>query len=265
MALLGCARLPTAAELPIIDGAPATSEERFGTVAVLWDQGMAGGICTGTLISPSVVVTAAHCVVLFDETTGARTRTATLDELAVVDSALDIRDATDAQIHEVQRIAVHPGFPRTPLVVDGSGIGQWDDVAVLVLRDSVRAQRPVAILSQDRFEELVAEGSTVIISGYGRTDLADEGSIGELHIARASVRGWNRHEILIGGRGEPNACFGDSGGPTYLETSGGLFVIGAASRAPQSSPTAAESCRLGAVQTLLPYYATWIEEAVPPP
>jgi V8-like Glu-specific endopeptidase len=48
------------AEAGIVDGRPASSGETYSTVALIDIE--YGPFCTGTLVTPNVVLTAAHCV-----------------------------------------------------------------------------------------------------------------------------------------------------------------------------------------------------------
>jgi MYXO-CTERM domain-containing protein len=64
-------------------------------------------------------------------------------------------------------------------------------------------------------------------------------------------------EFIAGGTGSADSCFGDSGGPVYLETSRGPIVIGAVSRGVNNSATA---CGGGGIYVRTDKIAQWIDQ-----
>ena len=63
-------------------------------------------------------------------------------------------------------------------------------------------------------------------------------------------------ELIAGGNGV-DSCFGDSGGPVYLQTADADYLIGVTSRGLESSPT---PCGGGGIYTRADAVATWIEQ-----
>lgn len=111
----------------IINGAEATELERRATVKV--------GLCTGVVIAPEVVITAAHCA----GTSGAITTPAG-DRIAVWD------------------VITHPDY---------AGPGNWqNDLAILIL-DHATTVQPVAIASP--------RVGQAMISGYGEDENGNAG------------------------------------------------------------------------------------------
>jgi len=106
---------------PVIGGTAATKDQLFSTVALL-RLGFDDYICTGTLIAPSVVVTAAHCLVDQTKITGYIEKDYDPMEMTVIVGALDARTATQNQRFAVTKIVLHPQFPGSSMVgMDGLG------------------------------------------------------------------------------------------------------------------------------------------------
>jgi len=241
------------ARWPIVGGAPATVEQLFATVSILPTSGPFEPFCTGTLVAPTVIVTAAHCMVLGDS--------APFYELAVTDvvvaeSALVPSDATTEQLHDVTFIAVHEGYD--PGAIPGF-IGQEDDIAVLVLAGPVTTQSPAPILPLADFDVWVQAETPIVISGFGFRDQAakDPEQFGALYIAETPFQVRSEFEYVAGKPDSPDSCIGDSGGPGYVAIGDQLAVIGASSRAAEPSVL---PCGKGGINTLLPAYEPWLIE-----
>ena len=116
---------------PTIGGAAATEGQIASAVALL-DAKTGELLCTGTLIAPTVVASAAHCVAIEDLTTHAIHEKAP-GELLVVAGALDVMAATPDQRHEIARIIRHPGYPGPISDMDPDGLGEEDDLCLLFL------------------------------------------------------------------------------------------------------------------------------------
>jgi secreted trypsin-like serine protease len=173
------------------------------------------GLCTGTLIAPDVVLTAGHCI--------------EIDPLYVITHA----------------DSLEPGAPGEQLAVKWSrAYPDWEDrfdVGVVVLQRMART-KPRAIATACLANERLASGAPVTIVGYGliAPDASDANT--RLHAARLPVTdpycerspgclrtAWPKGEFAGGGRGT-DACYGDSGGPAYIETPSGFALAGVVSR-----------------------------------
>jgi secreted trypsin-like serine protease len=206
------------------------------------------GVCSGTLISPNVILTAAHCAIGM---TG-----------AVVVFGLNLETATDAQMRGVDMVAVHPEFkPKA------AGQGGWNDVALFRFQGAAPASAKIAqILDKP---SVLKAGLKATLAGFGTTKShgmgTDDGTLRKVTLAVQNPA-FEQTEISFakstkGG----SACHGDSGGPAYVTLSGKLTVIGITSR----GTTAA--CNNISISTSVASHAAYIKDtaaalqAAPPP
>lgn len=255
LALGACASPARSEPAPIIGGTAATATDLRSTVGVRWHIAGPDGFvaCTGTVIAPTLVVTAAHCVTRIDSPPTTITQLADATAVEVVAGTLAITEATPAQTFAVARIAVHPGYPGTFLESDPAGIAHTDDVAVLVLARPMDIVTPTPVLPLDQLDTQVPAGTPLLIEGYGDSEMSHT----TLFFASTPFVRHGDTQMLIGGTGTPDACDGDSGGPAYLEGPGGRWLIGIASRKRQDFPLT--GCGQGTLYSLAPAYLGWIE------
>ncbi len=96
------------------------------------------------------------------------------------------------------------------------------------------------------------------IAGYGTTDRSGATvSSGDLYEAPVAYLSRTSREVKAGDPGGPDTCFGDSGGPLYIDTAAGRRLVGATSRGARAD----SACDTGTIFSLVPTYATEIEAA----
>ncbi len=198
--------------------------------------------CTGTLIGPHHIVTAAHC-------------------MADVKDPKDIRigSGLDGKIEEkltVNGLKVHPLY--VGILADDEGYLDQPiyDVAVLTFAGTLPSQLIPVGLAQP---EEVQAGMPVIVSGYGAYGSDDKTrrplSLVETRLGKVEN---DLMELQITSGEGRGACFGDSGGPTFILDSGSscLLLIGSTTGPGRNTDYSCESG--GGTLMDLTRYQSWL-------
>ncbi len=236
---LGSAPTVARAEAPIIGGTDVPTGKWRDVAAVNDSSGEQG--CTGTLVAPTVVLTAEHCL--------------EIDPTAVVIGTTSLARPSEGEVIPIIKRIGYPNGFRT------------FDIGVLVLqRPSTIEPRKIAAgwAAVD-----IKNGAMASIVGYGAIDRDSDVYIDELQEAVVPITdadcstssGCNAlarpaGELGAGGMGT-DTCAGDSGGPLYITNDMGTFLAGITSRGYDDNRY---YCSEGGIYTRPDKIVAWIEK-----
>lgn len=163
------------------------------TVMVLKRSGSTAGFCSGVVLSPRVVLTAAHCVAGASET------------------RLHYKDGASPVLIAIDRIAIHPAYRADAAARRERSI----DLAVVRAAQPLPSRFVAATLSA---RGGLAAGERVMLGGWGVARENAPETSGVFRVASLQVRS-PLSAILLWSEGAggatAGACTGDSGGPMF--------------------------------------------------
>jgi hypothetical protein len=223
---------PSEVELAVVGGSSSGPEQD----AVVFLRGNhADGSwndCTGTLVSPHVVVTAKHCVADIQPGPFVCSGDGELVQDGTFAGTFGAKlDPADIEVHLGAVPSDAPSAYAAEVIASGSGDACHDDVAAIVLdRALVRDSYPALRSSRG-----TRAGETVRLLGYGlgeRKQGIERRQIDSARILEVSDADANsvpdrdlitpRRSFIVGG---DTVCYGDSGGPAISLQTGAVVGI----------------------------------------
>lgn len=269
LAALGCAMLALVLWLPaaasasdgahasVIGGKPASIAQFPSLAYIEAGNDRNGFACTGSVVAPRVILTAAHCVE--DIESG---RFAAPGEYAVATGVANPKQAKAENVFGVSATHVFPSFD--PGAIHG-------DAAVLIL--SAPTSAPPLALAGPADAAFYEGGAPVTVAGWGLTRAENRQAPGNVRSAVMAVqkpetcqrrtRGFYKEFstpqqlcLLSPPANKSGTCFGDSGGPAIGQRADGTPVeVGVISVVgPLCTPKAPN------VLTRVDYVSTWVSE-----
>jgi secreted trypsin-like serine protease len=193
----------------MVGGAPESAGGLGASVITI--IGSRGTFCSGALVAPDIVLTAAHCI------------------SAGTDYKIVLYDAARTpELRDVRRVAVHPRFSAQFIASHRASA----DVALLQLAQPLN--KPVVALGLP--SEPIAAGQSFVVAGIGVTRRGDGKSGGTVRAATLVSTGQpGRLQIRLvdpatnNTRDGQGACTGDSGAPVAQAQGGRTVIVGVVS------------------------------------
>lgn len=193
--------------------------------------------CTGTLISETAVVTAAHC----------------LKDLPFKPKIGFGLNATKAEVVKVKAYKINPDYIDLENTPEDEIKAPPSDIAVIRLVSKAPQSAQVAPVLELKSDLVVSE--EFVLAGFGMTNPYNDDGVGVLRTVKTKIKVAKKEfkEIEFGGRPGKSACMGDSGGPAFVRRNGKLHLTGVTSRG-------SGLCDEEGVYTDIRYFREWMSK-----
>ena len=234
----------------IVNGTPVSVLDTIAqsTVSIMNDEQI---LCTGTLISTSIVITAAHC------------NLSNPSNNYYVGFSIEVPNGSnEVQKRKVLKQIIHPRFAAlTPKEMANENLKDLNDVSLVLFEGAAPANyQPVWLLQDPRY---LFKGQQLTVAGYGLTKgfpkIEYANSLMKANFTIASTD-YARTEFVIFDNSGKATCRGDSGGSAYLNYKGRMILAAVTSRS--LTAKTANTCNGGSVHSSIPGNLAFINFAV---
>jgi len=199
------------ASFPIVNGQPEPGMDPVvGLGAVFGDQVFSA--CTGTLITPTLVLTAGHCGAGLD-----------LELVVALGSAFFGPSVAEPFLTVgFTNLVAHPGYEELVSGPGGTESYGLHDVSVLTLADEVTEVEPALLRRAPLTDDDL--GAEILSVGFGVTDGEGNGGGTKRSAVLTVDQLWQQFVLSdsVTNENGANICSGDSGGPQFEVTEGRL-------------------------------------------
>ena len=219
----------------IIGGQEATNQVYDASIVALYNTAE-GSLCTASLLSQSIAVTAAHCV-------GGQPS----DLIVLFVKNINEKNPT---VRQVSAYKTSPIWASRQSELTNNG-----DIAIVKFDGGLPAgYQPIQMLNK---VSALSTGMTMTLAGFGTSDGVHGTGAGVLRFVDVTVQdaNYSKSEILIDQTHGKGACHGDSGGPAYIQVNGQYLLAGVTSRGVNDPKN---DCSVASAYTSVAYYTSWI-------
>jgi secreted trypsin-like serine protease len=202
--LVACCVLASGASAVTSNGFPDNGQHpNVGAILTRLTNGEYAEVCSGTLVSQTVFLTASHCTAFLEA--DPRPDFVTFDETAVENNPTGV-------------------IPATAITNPAYRGGSKDDVSVMRLSQAVTNITPAKLPGLGDLDHIAfGQGTKLTVVGYGTAEklkgkpafpfTGDRGyGIGSFNALTPEWLKMSQNQA----HGDSGACYGDSGGPTFL-------------------------------------------------